>query len=98
MNTDLDEEELTKSIIGTIGDLDAHMLPDAKGYASMVRYLIGETEEERQQMRDDVLGTEASDFKAFAQVLERVKENGLVKVLGSSNAIDRGRHRSSGMA
>jgi len=88
LETDLNKEELTKSIIGTIGDLDAHMLPDARGYTSMVRYLIRDTEEERQQMRDDVLGTKASDFKAFAQVLERVRENGLVKVLGSSNAIE----------
>jgi Zn-dependent M16 (insulinase) family peptidase len=88
LETDLSEEELTKSIIGAIGDLDAHMLPDAKGYASLVRYLIGDTEEERQQMRDELLSTKASDFKAFAQVLTQVRENGLVKVLGSLNAIE----------
>jgi len=87
-STDLGNAELTKSIIGAIGDLDSHMLPDAKGNASMVRFLIGDTEEERQQMRDEVLGTVAADFKAFAQILEQVKEDGIVKVLGSPDAIN----------
>ncbi|MBW1850304.1 MAG: insulinase family protein [Deltaproteobacteria bacterium] len=87
-DTDLSEKELTKSIIGAIGDIDAHMLPDAKGYASMVRFLISETEEDRRQIRDEVLGTKATDFKDFAQVLEQVKESGLVKVLGSPDAIN----------
>lgn len=33
---DLDEETLTKSIIGTIGDVDSYQLPDAKGYSRYV--------------------------------------------------------------
>jgi Zn-dependent M16 (insulinase) family peptidase len=86
---DLREEELRKSIIGAIGDLDSHMLPDAKGFASMVRYLTGDTEEDRQRMRDEILGTKASDFKGFARMLARVKENGIVKVLGSPSAIEK---------
>ncbi|MBW2615777.1 MAG: insulinase family protein [Deltaproteobacteria bacterium] len=84
---DLGDEELTKSIIGAIGDLDNHMLPDAKGFASMVRYLTGDTEDARQRMRDEILGTKASDFTAFARILEQVKEGGIVKVLGSPDAI-----------
>jgi Zn-dependent M16 (insulinase) family peptidase len=84
---DLSREELTKSIIGAIGDLDAHMLPDAKGYVSMLRYLNGDSEEARQRMRDEILATEAGDFKDLAGVLERVKQEGIVKVLGPANAI-----------
>jgi Zn-dependent M16 (insulinase) family peptidase len=30
---DMDDYALTKAIIGTIGDVDAHQLPDAKGYS-----------------------------------------------------------------
>jgi len=84
----LSDDELTKSIIGAIGDLDSHMLPDAKGFSSMVRYLIGDTEENRQQMRDEILNTGAADFKNMAQVLEEVKNRGIVKVLGSPTAIE----------
>src|SRR5271167_2411565 len=36
-----DKAELTRSIIGTIGDVDAYQLPDAKGFTSMQRYLAG---------------------------------------------------------
>lgn len=83
----LSNEELTKSIIGAIGDLDAHMLPDAKGYTALKRHLVGDTDEVRQQMRDQVLMTRKSDFRAFASIMEAVKENGLVKVLGSPTAL-----------
>jgi Zn-dependent M16 (insulinase) family peptidase len=85
--TDLSDDELTKSIIGAIGDLDAYQLPDAKGYTSMARYLAGETEEERQQLRDEVLSTSVKDFRRFAEALEQVKQHGQVVVLGSPQAI-----------
>ncbi len=83
----LDRQELTKAVIGAIGDLDAHLLPDAKGYASLLRFLTGDTEERRQKMRDEILGTRAADFRAFAEVLKAVAEKGLVKVLGSPDAL-----------
>ena len=83
----LHEDEIKRSIIGTIGDIDQYMLPDAKGYASMVRHITGQTEKERQQIREEVLNTTASDFRNFGQALETFKERGLVKVLGSEKAI-----------
>jgi Zn-dependent M16 (insulinase) family peptidase len=86
--TDLSDAELTKSIIGTIGDLDAHKLPDAKGYASLARYLRGDTEDARQEMRDQVLATRRDHFKAFVSMMKKVKENGVAKVLGSHSAIE----------
>ena len=74
--------ELVKSIIGTIGDMDGYQLPDAKGYSSMVRYLAGYSDEIRQQVREQVLGATVDDFKALADVLEKVSQNGVVAVLG----------------
>jgi Zn-dependent M16 (insulinase) family peptidase len=85
--TTLNEDELTKSIIGTIGDMDKYRLPDAKGYTSLVRHLSRETDEDRQRVREEVLNTTADHFRAFAQMLEAVKEKGLVKILGSQSAI-----------
>jgi hypothetical protein len=85
----LRQQELSKSIIGTVGGIDTYLLPEAKGFTSMVRYLTAETDEERQQLREQVLDTSASDFRAFADVLDGVKEWGLVKVLGPRSAIDR---------
>jgi Zn-dependent M16 (insulinase) family peptidase len=84
---ELSDDDLTKSIIGAIGVMDAYQLPDAKGYTALVRYLVGETDEQRQQARDEVLGTTAADFRDFADVLDAVRREGRVVVLGSADAL-----------
>ncbi|MFH1481481.1 MAG: insulinase family protein [Pseudomonadota bacterium] len=86
-SVDLSDDELTKGIIGAIGDMDRYKLPDAKGYISMVRYLSGESDKDRQIMREEVLGTTSSHFKDFSQTLEAVKKDGIIKVLGSRSAV-----------
>jgi hypothetical protein len=83
----LNEDELTKSIIGAIGELDAYQLPDAKGFTSMVRTLLGETDEFRQQLRDEILATKLDDFRQFGQALQKVTQMGQVVVLGSYDAL-----------
>ena len=83
----LSEEELHKNIIGTIGDLDQYQLPDAKGYTSMVRYLAGETDAQRQLIREEVLATRLSDFRVFGDFLGPALNKGSIKVLGSESAI-----------
>ena len=86
-DTELSDDELGKGIIGVIGQLDDYQLPDAKGYTSMVRHLLGESDEFRQKIRDEVLGTTAQDFKNFAEVLQAVAEQGEVVVVGADDAI-----------
>jgi len=85
---DLSNDELTKGIIGAISDIDAYKLPDAKGWSSMAQQLAGITEEHRQRIRDEVLGTTREDFRRFADVLESFKMEGIVKILGSGKAIE----------
>ncbi|MFH1124783.1 MAG: insulinase family protein, partial [Pseudomonadota bacterium] len=85
----LTEDELTKAIIGTIGDMDQYQLPDAKGYTSMSRYLSGTTDQERQRIREEVLGVTEDHFRAFGHLLEKAQNGGLVKVLGSQGAIEK---------
>jgi len=80
--------ELSKSIIGAIGELDGYMFPDTMGLVSMQRYLNGTTDESRQVMRDQVLATTLGDFKGFAEILNMFKEKSIVKVLGSENSIN----------
>jgi Zn-dependent M16 (insulinase) family peptidase len=82
------QTDLTRSIIGTIGDMDGYQLPDAKGYTSLVRYLLGETDETRQQFRYEVLGATAADLRAFADVLDRVRDAGTCVVLGGAAAVE----------
>ena len=88
-SADLSQDELVKSIIGAIGALDAYQLPDAKGYTSMVRRLLGESDEERQQYRDEVLGTTLADIRGFADVLEAATRDRRIVVLGGEEAVNR---------
>ncbi|HEX8682469.1 MAG TPA: insulinase family protein [Ardenticatenaceae bacterium] len=85
---DLSDEELTKSIVGAIGDMDTYLLPDAKGYTSMERYLAGETDEYRQRLRDEVLSTSAANFREFADTLEQANRQGVVAVLAALHALE----------
>uniref|UniRef100_A0A383WCE6 Peptidase M16C associated domain-containing protein n=1 Tax=Tetradesmus obliquus TaxID=3088 RepID=A0A383WCE6_TETOB len=82
---ELDQDALTKAIIGTMGDLDAYQLPDAKGYTAFSRYLLGVTDEERQERREQVLGTSLKDFRAFAEVLDCVRGDA-ARVVAVTNA------------
>ena len=86
-NLDMSQSELTKTIIGVIGAIDAYQLPDAKGYSSLSRYLINYTDEDRQRVREEVLSTTVADIKAFADVLDAVKAHGEVVVLGAADGI-----------
>nr|GEZ26378.1 presequence protease 1, chloroplastic/mitochondrial-like [Tanacetum cinerariifolium] len=71
---------------GTIGDLDSYQLPDAKGYSSLLRYVSGVSEEDRQARREEILSTRSSDFKEFADVVDAVKDNGVAVVVASEEA------------
>jgi Zn-dependent M16 (insulinase) family peptidase len=93
---DLSQQELTKGIIGTIGNMDAYRFPDAKGYLSMSRFLIGDTDEARQERRDQVLATTADDFKAWGQALMDASDTGRVVVLGSEEAIRKANDEKGG--
>ncbi|MBA0751026.1 hypothetical protein Gogos_002397 [Gossypium gossypioides] len=84
----MDDDTLTKAIIGTIGDVDAYQLPDAKGYSSLVRYLLGITEEERQRRREEILSTSLKDFKEFADAIDAVKVNGVAVAVASPNDVE----------
>jgi hypothetical protein len=91
-----DKAEVERTIIGVIGNLDAYMLPDAKGWTSLNRYLTHTTEEQRQQIRDEVLGTTAKDFEAFAEIADEVAKHGRVVVVGSPAAIEKANAEKGG--
>ncbi|KAM3220120.1 presequence protease 1, chloroplastic/mitochondrial [Capsicum chacoense] len=85
---EMDEDALTKAIIGTIGDVDSYQLPDAKGYSSLLRHLLGVTDEERQRRRAEILSTRLEDFKKFGDVMEAVKDKGVVVAVASPDDVE----------
>ncbi len=61
---------------------------NAKGFASMQRYLIGDTDVARQRMREEILSTTAADIRNFGDAMAQVAAKGRVVVLGSDQAIE----------
>jgi Zn-dependent M16 (insulinase) family peptidase len=90
-NLTLSEDELTRALIGAIGQLDAYQLPDAKGYSSCLRHLLGYSDQDRQKLRDEVLSTTQQHFNEFGETLNRAfSENIAVTVLCSAQTAEQG--------
>ncbi len=80
-----DSAQLTQAIVGAVGELDTYLLPSAKGREAMNRTLSRYTDEMRQTMREEMLGTTKKDFRNFADVVEMLKD-GDICVLGGQDA------------
>ncbi len=91
-----DKRELSAAIVGTIGDIDTYLLPDAKAAASLGRHLCADTDDVRQQMRDEVLSTTAQDFNNLADIMEQAAKLGSISILGGAKAEQAG--QSQGFA
>ncbi len=78
-------DEVRKSVIGAIGDLDAPRLPDAQGEISMVRRLTGMSDEERQRRRDELLGAGPEHFRAFGEAMAAAPAR--IAVLGARERV-----------
>ena len=85
----LTDEELFKGIIGAIGLLDSYLLPDAKGFTSMQNYLSGETDEKRQEYRNQVLSATRTDFNKFGVILEKAMKTGVVAAVGAQATLEK---------
>ena len=86
-NTEWTQEEITKAIIGVIGNMDGYQLPEAKGKTALMRHLHGITTADRQKTRDEVLGTGPENFYSFAAIAEAIRDQGQVVVLGSPDRV-----------
>jgi len=86
--TELSSEDLLQAVIGAVGDLDAPLSADHRGFVSLVQYLNGQTPADRQRWRSEVLATQGSDFHEFAEHLRKLRETGSIVVFGTQSAID----------
>ena len=84
---ELSESEVTKAIIATIASVDAPLMPDQKGHVALKWILQGITDEYRQTYRNEILSTTLDDMKALVAILDKVKEDGVMVVLGNQDSI-----------
>ncbi|CAA7400918.1 unnamed protein product [Spirodela intermedia] len=93
---ELDDNTLTKAIIKAIGDVDPYQLPKAKGYSSLMRHLLGITEEERQIRHEEILSTSMKHFREFADAIEVVKDKGVVVAVASIDDVAKANEEKGG--
>lgn len=80
-NLSLPESEISRNIIGTIGNLDRPLSPYSKGVQSRNRYLLGITHEQRQRERHEVLGAGPADFRRVGEVLAAAWDHRSISVM-----------------
>lgn len=66
---EMNKNDLTRSIITTIGEMDRPKSPSDCGFEALTDWLIGQTSEQRHALRAQVLTTEIYDLKSFADLL-----------------------------
>lgn len=82
-NFSADKKEMTKYIIGTIGDLDTPFTPSMKGDRAIEQYLGKISDDEIQHERDEILSTTDEDIRKFAQLFADVMKQDYICVLGN---------------
>lgn len=79
-----EQRELDSAIVGAIGDVDAYLLPEAKGATALYRNIAGDTAEIRARMREEILSTSAGDLAAFGEVLAAAMPKAYMAALGGA--------------
>ncbi|URZ05244.1 insulinase family protein [Clostridium felsineum] len=86
-NFEVDDYEMTKSILGTISTIDRPLLPSQIGTKSDSYYFNKLTYEDIQKERDEILSTRKEDIKAYAKMLKEVMSKNYICVLGNDAKI-----------
>lgn len=84
---DADEREMTKYIIGTIGELDTPLTPSSKGALGLSAWLSGLTQEELQEERNQILQAQPEDIRKLHKWLQAIWNHGNVCVVGSESVL-----------
>ncbi|OKP91624.1 peptidase M16 [Paenibacillus helianthi] len=78
-----DEDEMTKSIIGTLAMFDQPLSLSAQRRQADRHYFEHITGEELQQERDEILSTTPGDIREYAGLLKAVAEKNYLSVVGN---------------
>lgn len=84
---DISDRDMTKYIIGTIGNIDVPLTPLALGEKSYYAYLAGVDEKDYQKSRDEILATDVNTIRSLASYIEAIVENGVYCAVGSEGKL-----------
>jgi len=84
---DLDQESMTKFIIGAISRLDGALTPHMKGRTATADFIAGISQADIQQERDEILSTTPEDIRNFAPMLADLMRKNYRCVLGNDKTV-----------
>lgn len=90
---DVSKRDMTKYIIGTIGNIDVPLTPLALGEKSYYAYLSGLDEQDYQKIRDEILATDVDAIRSLAPYIHAIIENGVYCAVGSEGKLLEGKDR-----
>ena len=84
----IDEGEVEKAVIGTVGREDRPLDPGEKGFVSLQRKLHGITDEARQSRRTSLLSVERKGIAQAAHELIQSSSKGFTAVIASRRSLE----------
>ncbi len=87
-NFDVDEREMTKYVIGTMGKIDQPLSPADKGSRSLGAYLSEMDPAQRQEIRNYILDATCEDIRKAAASIREIVNTGAVCAVGCESAIN----------
>lgn len=88
-NFQADDRDMTKYIIGTIGNADTPLNAYDRGERDFNFYLLGITDEYRQARRDELLSTNQATIRGLAQLVQSVVSAGTICAIGNEKRIEK---------
>lgn len=86
-NADIDEDTMTKYIIGTIRNLDTPLTASMRTEYAIEEHYIGTNFEDRQKERTEVIETTIEDIRNYGPLVESVMKQDHICVLGNEKKI-----------
>ena len=83
-----EERTMTQYIIGAVSDLDVPLTPQAKGLRSLSAYMTGQSEEDFQRERDQLLSVTGEEIRRMAAYVEAILEDDCLCVVGTRSKIE----------
>lgn len=84
---ELNEEDIFKYVIGTIGEIDKPLTPRQKGAEGINAYLMGITDEENYQIRQQVINCHLEDLHELKALMEAIIKQEIICAIGNENKI-----------
>lgn len=86
---EISDRDMTKYVIGTIGEIDAPLTPSAKGMVSLTAYFNNLSDADLTKERGEVLHATAADIRGLASYIDAIVDQKNICVIGSAAGVEK---------